>query len=608
MSVTSPARSPRSKDPQNRRIRRTWWFLAGSFFAVGVLTAFRLVLGSSSSMDWVTAALVVLLGLAALRNRHAVIELEDGRWLEIESFARILRGLSRSVSPDAIVDAIVEELGGAAGADHTVVVRLRADSLTLEATLVSTRPGVPSSTTILPISDLEDRGNSRSADPDSVGIPIRPEPRSFPITDWRPVLGRHQGLSRRREFGRHEAVANLDADEFEEWNVPPEFLAEPAGTLDREAASAGHGAHAREGGAVRAAGASARSGGPTAGGSGRGEDIAAMTSRGGAPPTNLSPMESPVAVDPGPESMSRSGTADGRGFEASPMEGDRTSGAVASSASKVGARAASGGSIRGFYRAGTGRRPGPGWRGRSGGGGDAPTRIAEHLAERVRGIYGLKHTVAAPLRTPAGVVGAIVLSRRTADPWSPASLRILAGAAEEASLALARAYSLREAETRASTDALTGLPNRRYFDEFCGLLARRRRTDDAVGVLMIDIDHFKRVNDRYGHPVGDQVLRAVAGAISSAVRDDDVPARFGGEEFAVLLRNPSAAMAREVGERVRAAVAGLDLRALGPDRITVSVGVAVAREPDQPISELIDQADHALYRAKRMGRDRVMAA
>src|SRR5205823_6990224 len=120
-----------------------------------------------------------------------------------------------------------------------------------------------------------------------------------------------------------------------------------------------------------------------------------------------------------------------------------------------------------------------------------------------------------------GIVGAIVLSRRLDEPWPRSVARILHGAAIEASAALDRAYSHREAETAASTDALTGLPNRRYFDEFCGLLARRRRADDAVGVLMVDIDHFKALNDTFGHPVGDEVLRAVAGAIAGAVREGD---------------------------------------------------------------------------------------
>jgi diguanylate cyclase (GGDEF)-like protein len=178
----------------------------------------------------------------------------------------------------------------------------------------------------------------------------------------------------------------------------------------------------------------------------------------------------------------------------------------------------------------------------------------------------------------------------------------------EASAALARAYSHRAAELGASTDALTGLPNRRYFDEYVSLLAKRRRAGDAVGVLMVDIDKFKLLNDRHGHPVGDEVLRAVASAIVSAVREDDVPARFGGEEFVVLLRNPEPHVAIEVGERIRTAVRGLDLRRHGVSGVSVSVGVAVADGPDDTVEELLETADRALYRAKRAGRDRVVAA
>jgi diguanylate cyclase (GGDEF)-like protein len=129
-----------------------------------------------------------------------------------------------------------------------------------------------------------------------------------------------------------------------------------------------------------------------------------------------------------------------------------------------------------------------------------------------------------------------------------------------------------------------------------------------VGVLMIDIDRFKRLNDRYGHAVGDHVLQAVGGAIGSAIRDDDVPARYGGEEFAVVLRNPSRAIAIEVAERIRAAVGQLDMRRVGVPAVTVSVGVAVAQDPDEPIGEIVERADRALYRAKHAGRDRVVAA
>ena len=127
-------------------------------------------------------------------------------------------------------------------------------------------------------------------------------------------------------------------------------------------------------------------------------------------------------------------------------------------------------------------------------------------------------------------------------------------------------------------------------------------------MLMIDIDRFKALNDRYGHAAGDEVLRAVGGAIVRAVRDDDVPARYGGEEFVVLLRNPEPAVALEVGERVRAAVAALDLTARRRRRSRSRSASPSRSADDQPIGDLVERADRALYRAKRNGRDRVVAA
>jgi len=204
------------------------------------------------------------------------------------------------------------------------------------------------------------------------------------------------------------------------------------------------------------------------------------------------------------------------------------------------------------------------------------------------------------------MIGAIVLSRRETSAWPESARRLLRVAAGETAAALERADSFRAAEASAATDPLTGLPNRRYFDEFSSLLTGRRRSGDAVAVLMIDIDKFKGLNDTYGHPTGDQVLKSVATAITAAVREQDVPARIGGEEFAVLLRNPGPEVAIEVGERVRAAVRDLDLRSIGVPGVSVSVGVANATNADEPIRALLDRADQALLRAKRAGRDRVI--
>ena len=417
--------------------------------------------------SWLTLGLLVAVGVAAFRHRLAVRAMETGRRIEAESFARILQGLSRSISPDAIMDAIVEELGVGTGADHVVVARRRPDSRVLEATLVNARTGGPSSTTIFPISDLEDPPTMAEAD--------RREPLAIPIEVGTPVM------------------------------------ATPAG-------------------------------GPMA--------------TGPAMSLGVGGLAAAVATVSAADAQER---VDSRTF-ARPRS-------VADAA-----------------------------------------LVAERIAKRARRVYGLKHTLVAPLTVGSGVIGAIVVSRRTADPWPAAAQRMLAGATAEASAALSRAYSHRQAEARAATDALTGLPNRRYFDEYCALLSRRRRAEDAIGILMVDIDRFKALIDTHGHAVGDEVLRSVAGAIAGAVREDDVPARYGGEEFAVVLRNPSRDEAVEVGERIREAVASLDLRRMGVAATSVSVGVAVADEPGRLITEVIERADQALFEDKRKGRDRVIAA
>ena len=508
---------PRS-EPQDRRIRRTWWLLSGSFLLLTLLAAIRISGGGAEATDLALLGLVLVVGVAALRHRDAVRSLETGRRTEAESFARILRALSRSISPDAIVQAIVEELTVGTAADHVVVVRRRPGARVLEATLVSSRPGVPSSSTLLPISDLED-----------------------PVDEARSGGGAGRAGSARSAGAREPVAIPIEVDP-----APQPVGVAATSPRPSTASTTGPGAPVME----PAPGAPVREAAPGVGNRVAGATLTAVT-RAATTVRDLA---------------ERAGTIDRRSLVGASDAADATG-------------------------------PGPG-----------AQLVADRIAARVRDVYGLKHTLAAPLRTDDGTVGAIVLSRRTAAPWPGSARRILAGAAEEASAALARAYSYLEAETRASTDALTGLPNRRYFDEFCGLLARRRRAEDAVGVLMIDIDHFKSLNDTYGHGVGDDVLRAVGGAIASAVREDDVPARYGGEEFAVLLRNPSEVVALEVGERVRAAVRGLDLRRHGPPGVTVSVGVAVARLPDQPVADLVTEADRALYAAKRAGRDRVVAA
>lgn len=373
-------------------VRRSWWLLSVSFLVLGLLLVARLFRGGDF-VDWIALIAVGVAAGAAMWHRNEVASREAGGRVEAESLARILRGLSRSVSPDAIVAAIVGDLVQGTGADHVAVVRRRSESAVLEATLVTRRAGVPSTTIFLPLTDLED-----------------------------------------------------------------------------------------------------------------------------------------------------------------------------------------------------------------------PSSATTRLADRVGATFGLTNILAAPLRSEDGTVGAIVLSRREREAWPDPARRLLRAAASETAAAFSRANSYREAEVLASTDSLTGLPNRRYFDEFTELLAKRRRANDAVAILMIDIDRFKRVNDDHGHAVGDEVLRAVARAILATVRGDDVPARVGGEEFVVLLKNPPPEVPVQVGERVREAVRRLDLSPLGVRTITVSVGVASGLDHVEPIADIVARADKALLRAKRAGRDRVVAA
>lgn len=156
---------------------------------------------------------------------------------------------------------------------------------------------------------------------------------------------------------------------------------------------------------------------------------------------------------------------------------------------------------------------------------------------------------------------------------------------------------------RASHDALTGLLNRAALVQLqdgpdaAVLLGRA-----AYTLILIDVDHFKRVNDRYGHLLGDRALRAVADAVAASIREGDLAVRYGGEEFLVVLPGTRLATAAEVGERIRQRVARSSL----PFALTVSIGVA-GGEPGRDVPEQVfDRADQALYRAKTGGRDRLV--
>jgi len=162
-------------------------------------------------------------------------------------------------------------------------------------------------------------------------------------------------------------------------------------------------------------------------------------------------------------------------------------------------------------------------------------------------------------------------------------------------------------ELMAITDPLTGVYNRRHFEDLMKTeFSKALRYGKPLSCLMIDVDHFKRINDRYGHDIGDSVLRKVTEILSSSLREVDVLARWGGEEFIVLLHNTDRDGALVVAERILKNISDHRFEGL-PDRekVTVSIGVAVVDIETKDWETLVKQADDALYRAKAKGRNRV---
>jgi diguanylate cyclase (GGDEF)-like protein len=166
----------------------------------------------------------------------------------------------------------------------------------------------------------------------------------------------------------------------------------------------------------------------------------------------------------------------------------------------------------------------------------------------------------------------------------------------------------------AMTDALTGLPNRRRFDQrLAHEVERARSLGSSIALVTLDIDDFKAVNDTYGHPTGDVVLQAVAEVLLSASRDPDTPARIGGEEMAVVLPGASESGAQELAERVRARIAELTFRPVddpgAPEfSVTASLGISASVGSDADEEVLLSEADAALYEAKRTGKNRAVTA
>lgn len=225
-------------------------------------------------------------------------------------------------------------------------------------------------------------------------------------------------------------------------------------------------------------------------------------------------------------------------------------------------------------------------------------------------LYHEEQTIAPVLGAAGDVthfvaIKADVSARRQAE-------EALAGAHQELAARVAEIESLNEQlRERAIRDPLTGLHNRRYFEETAGRdAARAVRTGEPLAILVIDIDHFKAVNDQHGHAAGDLVLRVLAEILTAGVRDSDLVCRIGGEEFVVLLPGAAMDVACERAETVRAEFAAtpIDPGDGNEIRSTVSVGVAVFRGEGESHEAALGRADAALYQAKRAGRNRIARA
>ena len=204
------------------------------------------------------------------------------------------------------------------------------------------------------------------------------------------------------------------------------------------------------------------------------------------------------------------------------------------------------------------------------------------------------------------VAGLIGDTRQMQVAASEVSVRIANQAEEFVQLQV----RLKEAQDLAVTDELTGLYNRRGFEEGARTLELEAGSLEGTALLFADIDRFKDINDRYGHPLGDKVLCAVAEVIRASVKGRDIAARLGGEEFAVLLPATSLSGACALAEQIREAIArGRVRRPQGPPiaSVTMSVGVAYGK-PGDSLEALLERADASMYAAKQAGRNRVFSA
>ena len=207
-------------------------------------------------------------------------------------------------------------------------------------------------------------------------------------------------------------------------------------------------------------------------------------------------------------------------------------------------------------------------------------------------------------------IGVLVLGKSARNGFVNSDSHSAADLGTIAAGALDTAWAWQDATLSAKTDQLTGLPNRRAFDEeFQRMVSETDRYGNESALVIVDVDHFKQVNDTYGHDAGDQVLKAVGATLLQMKRTTDKVARLGGEELAVLLPQTDRTGALEAAERCRKAIESLSVRTgVGTVKVTASFGVAMYAARSGASGSLFDRADQALYAAKHGGRNRVVLA
>jgi diguanylate cyclase (GGDEF)-like protein len=234
----------------------------------------------------------------------------------------------------------------------------------------------------------------------------------------------------------------------------------------------------------------------------------------------------------------------------------------------------------------------------SGGATDAPTLLRDRLP-------GLTSWLVLPLRATELDLGVLALAAAGPGTSLIGAVDLATAVVAQGMTAWERAQLFEKVQELAVVDELTQLFNRRKFFEIAArdLEAALRQDRPLIGMMM-DIDHFKRVNDTYGHPTGDEVIQEVARRLAEQVRSTDVIGRYGGEEFAVLQQGEDEEL--ELAERLRACVGDTPIRTRrGLLPITISVGVARLRPDEEDVAGLLARADHSLYQAKNGGRNKV---